>query len=141
MAPEIYALVVGVRKWCEENRTTITTKPFDKTLSGMCAIASSRLYEVLKQHGYTSVIAMAEHRNGVETHCFVVYEDFILDVTSSQFCKDKITVRHTKEVLEWYWQVDLEFMSVEALRRYQKKTWCMTHQVVDIDAIKIKYKH
>ncbi len=55
----------------------------DKDLSGCCAIVSYNLFETLKRNNIKTTLAIATFEEF--GHCFLQFEDKILDVTATQF--------------------------------------------------------
>jgi hypothetical protein len=78
-----------------------------KTLGGMCARASAKLYRVLSRRGIQCTISVVEMMGGT-AHAFVEVGDYIVDVTATQFDEalDKVIVlERTSEKLNrpfWY---------------------------------------
>ena len=96
-------------------------------LTGMCAIASAKLFNDLQMAGFSVKIASNW------SHCFVVVDDeYIVDVTATQFGKyQKVCikeVRHTKGV--HYWKQTLVHESSADLRHYQRDAGWISGQVV-----------
>ena len=71
------------------------TNYFNKNMVGMCAIVSLLVYKRLKENGYTPQIVVNE------AHCFVVEDDFIVDLTSIQFDQGFLLLRKRENLGNW----------------------------------------
>lgn len=69
-----------VRKWVEN---IYCIDPED--MQGACCIASYTLYRILKAKGYNCNFIMAMDKDDYEGHCYVEYENYVLDLTPKQF--------------------------------------------------------
>jgi len=125
-----------VRNWCVNNNKRINSRGFDSDLTGMCCIASAKLFETLEQFGYAPALAVAEYEND-SAHCFVICDDHVLDITATQFGMEKIEIIHEKMASEyWFWNPKMLFYSVDELIKYQKKTRWPKYQLVTHDIIR-----
>lgn len=133
---ELYRLLQLVRKWCVSNNKHIRPNGFDSDLTGMCCIASAKLFETLVQSGYNPTLAMAEHDDD-SAHCFIICDDYVLDITATQFGMAPIETIHEKIASEyWFWNPKVLFYSVDELIKYQKKTKWPKYQLVTHDIIR-----
>src|SRR5690349_7465031 len=83
MDRKLVAVAMRARKWAEDYARS--THLFPNDLTGMCAIASAKVFNLLKLSGYTDVI-IYECRLAVMAHCFlVVNQSIVIDVTATQF--------------------------------------------------------
>jgi hypothetical protein len=54
-------------------------------LACMCAIASAKLFKVLNENKIEAKLAVCHYPDG--GHCFLVFNDHIIDITATQFSK------------------------------------------------------
>ena len=117
----IRSIAREVREWAE-HRDQLEPFPTND-LGGMCAIASGRLWRKLTQSGIHATIHLAETIG--YAHCYVVVDDYVLDVTATQFAefrREPIVYIHTKEAEAFdYYNTTKVFNSSKQLREYQKK--------------------
>jgi hypothetical protein len=111
-----------VRKWAEAEAFKKNYHPGD--LKGWCAIAAGELWHRLKKVGIKSNICMSTH-DYTGSHCFLLVEDHILDVTATQFedFEDKkVVVMHSKEAeIHEIYRVEKVFDTGKELRLYQDR--------------------
>lgn len=92
-----------VRRRAEEYaRTSKITD--EKTLAGMCAIASYALMRAFYKYGYKSA-KLIVFIDECEGHCWVEYRGHVYDVTATQYDRDlpKVTVvRKSHEEYAWH---------------------------------------
>jgi hypothetical protein len=111
-----------VRDWVEKEAFRKNYHP--DNLLGWCAIASAELHKRLKKEGIKADICVStEHYMG--SHCYIVIEDHVLDVTATQFDtfkNTKVVIMHSKEaeVHEMY-RAEKVFGTSKELRVYQNK--------------------
>lgn len=130
-------------KTIELNKLKETTQPirhkifikyrsrFGEDLGGCCAIASGILFEHLRKDFKGIKIVMSEeHGGGGCSHCFLVYKNYIIDVTATQFghietiliFKDDKKKFDDSEWDYWYWYGRRKyFHDVKSLKKYQKR--------------------
>lgn len=113
------------RLWTEENYSTFCL--YDNMM-GMCAIASGRLWMLLKQQGITARLMMAELPSGL-CHVFVEYCGAIIDVTATQFNKEEIVIKDIGKTSEWFWDANYVFKDVLSLRLNQIDTQWTPSQI------------
>lgn len=96
-------------------------------LTGLCAIASAKLFTELVTEGYHPALCL--HSSYETAHCFVLLDDYIIDITATQFGDDTISILHEKEAIAAYYSDYLLFHSVKSFRSYQLKNGWPTIQV------------
>jgi hypothetical protein len=116
----VYAIAKKVRSWTQQKADRANYNAHN--LCGWCAISSAELHTQLSQENINSEL------HYVGGHCFVVVDDYIVDVTATQFAnfEDKeINIIHLKEADEfWYYQTSSVFSDAKALQRHQiKQKW------------------
>ena len=112
--PLIIELATCARNWAETSRHRHNW-PAD--LRGMCAIANSHLYRVLKDRGIRFWLVENDH------HVFLLRNGRVLDVTATQFGDEYGRVLFKKHMdLDDTWRVDRKFASLDALNTYMKST-------------------
>ena len=125
----LYLIAASCRTWAEEFANE--AELFSSDLNGLCGIASAKVFLELKAKGYKPVIHL--HAGDDCAHCFVVVEDYIVDVTATQFWghKDvKVVVLHEKEAVEFeYYTTSKTFTTVKALRKHQESTQWPSEQI------------
>jgi hypothetical protein len=118
---KVYSVALEVRAWAEEASEKSGNTVID--LNGWCAIASAELHNRLKRVGIDSELHMAMEHIGC--HVFVVVDDYIVDVTATQFKEfrnETIVMRHNKELMDyWFYQSSEAFPSSKSLRRFQRR--------------------
>src|ERR1017187_1124461 len=126
----VAAIAFGTRVWVQE-RAFISNYNADD-LEGWCAIASCELYKRLKADGITAVIHMWVSEWG-ECHCFCVVEDYVVDITATQFGKFRdrdVVIMPILEAMEYEMYRGTEvFKCGKDLRRYQKRNRWPSQQV------------
>ena len=78
-------------------------------LWGWCTTCSVKLFKILKEKGYKPIFSLA-YRNSTysNAHCFILCNDYIIDVTATQFDnEDKainiFKVGKNRKCRRWYW--------------------------------------
>ena len=104
---KIRKIASNVRKWAEKNKNKY--EAFDDDLCGMCGVATAKLsHELLKKHiKHKLILVDGSESTGVE-HCFIYLDNYIIDVTATQFGKDeKVCIVHKDDVKrnDWFWQL------------------------------------
>lgn len=103
---QIRTLARNVRQWAEKNATKY--EAYEDDLCGMCGIATTKLsHELLKKGIKHKLILVDATESTGEEHCFIYVNNYIVDVTATQFGKDtKVCIVHKDDVTdEWYWQL------------------------------------
>lgn len=118
-----------VRRWAKMNAKREDYSPDD--LMGWCARASAELFLRLKDAGIKSEIHLHE---GWPSHCFIVVDDHIVDVTATQFAEFKnkaVVILHQREAESYdFYQTHKVFDDVKKLHKLQRKTnWPMSQTV------------
>lgn len=120
--PEIFRIASRVRDWAEE---IAAQYELPASLCGLCAIAARKLFRELKKSGYSSEL-MIHHKDSL-AHAFVVCQGFIIDVTATQFGKERIfiTPAGAKNLAE-YWKPTYVCRSEKSFIRKQRGPvfWC-----------------
>jgi hypothetical protein len=86
------------------------------TLDCMCAICSYNILRLCEKQGITGVSV----RVG-SCHAFVMYRDYIIDVTATQFgVRKKIVCRKISSVRssDWWWEYNLSYTSSRGFARH-----------------------
>lgn len=117
---KVTAIASKTRAWVE---TEAKHDMFNaESLCGWCAIASAELHKQLLANGITAAIHVWDDK-WVGCHCFCVVEDYVVDITATQFSQfknDKVVIMHIKEAEahEMYCTVKT-FTNSKSLRRWQ----------------------
>lgn len=126
MNNHIIEIARAVRRWTEE-RDDMQRHPTGD-LCGFCAIAAAHLWRELKRADINAEIHVAEmavQGKVSGSHCYVVVDDNVVDVTATQFneFRDKpVVVIHSKEAEVYaYYNTAHVFNDPSELRRFQKK--------------------
>ena len=123
------AVATDVRHWAEEQATF---GEYDD-LNGWCAKASAELYRRLKKVGIASEIHMWVWDLDESAHVYCVVDDYVVDVTASQFKQfrnTRVNIMHCKEAEAYdFYQSKEVFKCADSLRRQQKKDRWPTNQI------------
>lgn len=119
--------ILDLAVYCREQAVEAIGDEYGEELACACAIVSAKLHEMYVAEGIESKIIVADTNFGC--HCFLqVEEQFLVDITASQFGEDDICFLDWDDVpYRWYWKSDRknprmhEFGTVEELLTYQKK--------------------
>lgn len=95
-------------------------------LNGYCAICSGKLWEALNVVGINSKLVVSD--DGDSAHVFLVLQDYVLDVTATQFKefkKRRVVLLHECEAEAfWFYKPCASFDTLARLRKYQiKNNW------------------
>jgi hypothetical protein len=118
---KVLPIAKRVREWTE--RKAERARYNQHNLCGWCAISAAQLFRELRRENIDAEL------HYVSGHCFVVVNDYIVDVTATQFSKFEnveINIIHYKMAKETYWYYDTEktFDTPTKLREHQiKKDW------------------
>ena len=105
----IYRTAWEVRRWCERRAKN---SKYWENLCGLCATASKRIFTKLKNAGIPCTLAETSY------HCFVLTENYLVDVTATQFDLAKVVILNRNKVpAEEYWQPKREFHSLSSFAR------------------------
>lgn len=117
---QVKKIAQQVRRWAVKNRDNYDYS-FPHDLGGMCAIAASQLWKRLTEAGIEAKLAIRNH--GCESHCFVIVDDYIVDVTATQFGMEPIEIIPKKQARKhWFWKHTKLHDTATELRTYQLKT-------------------
>ena len=114
----VEAIATDVRYWAEGRSER-------EDLNGWCARASAELFKQLNYRGIPAEIHAWVDGDDESAHVYVVVDDFVVDVTATQFREFKnvpVLIMHMKEAEahEFYRSVAV-FKTVRELRSWQKK--------------------
>lgn len=117
----VMAVATDVRCWAESKAELGA----NDSLNGWCAIASAELYRKLKDKGIAAEIHMWHWDLDGSAHVYCVVDDYVVDVTASQFKQFKntrVVLMHTREaeVYDFYRTVEV-FKCADSLRKNQRK--------------------
>lgn len=118
---KINKIAIQSRRWAMRNRNKFNC---DKSLAGMCGIASAYLHKSLTRNEIRSVIAVNDE------HVFIVIDEYIIDITATQFGKKSICIVEIDKVNDYFWNICNKFSSVDDLREYQKNELWPIDQIV-----------
>lgn len=118
----ILEIAENVRYWAE---SFAEDNDFDSDLCGMCAIASGQLFFKLKRAGFDPVLRIwYENGKKGEAHVYLMVEDYVLDVTATQFLdfsNQPIVFMHEAEACVYpYYNHTREYKTVQGLREHQR---------------------
>jgi len=117
----IRSIMSEIREWAE-HIDQLSPYPTND-LGGMCAIASGRLWQKLMQAGINAEIHLCEC--DWYAHVYVVVDDYVLDVTATQFKEfrnQSILYIHKKEAEAYeFFNTTQVFKHIRELIAYQKK--------------------
>lgn len=114
------------REWAERKQRKYQFF-FRADLCGMCAKASGYLFELLRKEGIKAKLAINDQ------HCFILVDDFIVDITATQFGRDKIYIIPLDEAEKQsynHWRVKTTFENLDDIWSYQKAEGWAEHQMV-----------
>jgi len=103
------------RKWAEKQADEFPLD-YGEDLSGLCAVASKKLYKKLKANGFNCELAYNDR------HCFVLHNKHrVIDITASQFGLGRINVFTLHDNIEdgHHWVIKKTFTDVDELSDYQ----------------------
>jgi hypothetical protein len=106
-------------KAAKKIRQQLEKKQLYGTLQGMCGIASVALLRELQA---SKIPAVIKENNG---HCFVLSQNFVVDVTACQFGFRRIVVWPVQQAvrLSKIWASQRTFQSAAKFQKHQKKHW------------------
>lgn len=118
---KVHEIALEARSWVEYEADKINDG--DNGLSGWCAIASGELHKRLRRAGIGAEIHMAQVNSSC--HVFVVVDDYVVDITATQFYhfrSETVLIKHVRELAHhWFYRAVDVFMSAKELRRNQIK--------------------
>lgn len=95
-------------------------KYYGEELTGYCARGSAMLWTALVKAGLSPVICLARSQDG--DHVFVMCENYIVDVTATQFGERPVCIkRFGRGGLQppWYWRCFKTFNDPNSLKQCQ----------------------
>jgi hypothetical protein len=120
LAIRVHSIAEEVRHWAEELARK-RGHGADYDLNGFCAIASVELFKRLKKEEITAELRLASSWDG--SHVYIVVEDYIVDVTATQFSEMRnraVVIQHEKELEHlWYYTASHVFVEPKKLRKSQ----------------------
>lgn len=135
----ITKVATKVRKWCvrvnnacAEGTSNLLIEHFPRDLCGMCAIATGKLLTELHKAGIKRAVAHSTH-----SHCYVMVDDTIVDVTATQFSQEEVLVI-TKSALRQrirngdvrnWWKVGTRHTTAASLRKHQQRVGWIDEQI------------
>jgi hypothetical protein len=135
----VNSLIKEARQWCDDYVEYNRAKGIhvDPDLSGMCAIATSYLSQRFNEYGVEYKIGIYDTSDF--GHCFVVYDNHLIDLTATQFNTkqyqkyQKIEIRKLSNLdIEKFpfWEITHKVNNRHELLTYQKnKGWLQEHTV------------
>ncbi len=125
ISPKIKQIATSAREWAEKTNAELG-HPYHNDLTGMCAIASMHLTNQLRR-------AKLHRKHNIsiaynDGHCFVLVDDVIVDITSTQFHEqqnEKVFIqKHEFVDHHWYYKKERSFKESKELKKYlRKKKW------------------
>ena len=116
--------------WVQERADRSDYNPRD--LEGWCAIAAAELHKRLTADGIAVDIHMWDSEWG-ECHCFCVVDDYVVDITATQFRQfqgQELVIMHYKEAEAYeMYNSTRTFGCAADLRRFQKKEHWPSEQI------------
>lgn len=110
-----------VRVWAE-NKAHNSNGRYPPNLMGLCAISSARLHMELENKSIDATLNLADG------HVFVMVDDYIVDVTATQFSEfsdTKINIIHERMVSDqYYYDVRQKFKTrLQLVREQSRQNW------------------
>lgn len=120
LTAKVLPIARRVREWTQHKADRARYNPHN--LCGWCAISAAQLFRELSRENIGAEL------HYVSGHCFVVVDDYVVDVTATQFTKFEnveINILHHREAEHyWYYKTEHRFDSPTKLREHQiKKCW------------------
>jgi hypothetical protein len=114
---KVLEIARAARKWTEEFaiKNPHIGDPVD--LSSYCAIAAGKLCSMLQEAGVDAKIA------NNDSHAFVLVDDYIVDITATQFGAPKKVMLVTAKMgtrFKWFWEIDKVHLNKTAFRSSQR---------------------
>lgn len=104
---------------------------WEPSLAGYCAIASADLWKALASHGIEAEIHAWESP-AAECHVFLTVDDWILDITATQFKEtrnEKVFLCHQRDQSFYFYEVAKTFENPKQLIKWQQSTNWPLHQM------------
>ena len=100
----------------------------DGDLCGLCGIASAYLASLLRARGLEAEVVVWS--SSCEGHCYVECGGYLVDVTSTQFGRQKVELHPLAgKPKEPYWQGRRRFATTQALRTYLRRAGWPDEQI------------
>ncbi len=117
---KVMPIAMRVRAWTQSKADRANYNAHN--LCGWCAISAAHLFRELSKAGIDAEL------HYVPGHCFVSVDDYVVDVTATQFTvfeKKEIVIIHIKEAEQyWYYSNSVMFDSPTMLRDHQlREKW------------------
>ena len=100
----------SARRWAMRHRQKFNC---DDDLAGMCAISSGYLYRLLRKAGIESFLCVNHE------HCFVLANDYIVDITATQYGLKPVTIVEVEKAYQEFWFIENKFKTPEDLFEHQ----------------------
>jgi hypothetical protein len=104
---------------------------WEPTLAGYCAIASADLWRALASHNIKAEIHAWESPNA-ECHVFLNVDDWILDITATQFKEtrnEKVFLCHSRDQSFYFYETVKTFENPKQLIKWQQDSKWPQHQL------------
>jgi hypothetical protein len=112
----VHGIATVVRKWAE-NKASHSGGVYPNSLMGLCAISSAKLHLELVRKSIPSTLNLGTG------HVFVMVDDYIVDVTATQFPEfsdTKVVIIHERIVTQYdYYDVSRKFKKCADLVKAQ----------------------
>ena len=117
----------SARRWARRHRQKFNC---DDDLAGMCAISSGYLYRLLRKAGIESFLCVNHE------HCFVLANDYIVDITATQYGLKPVTIVEVEKAYQEFWFIENKFKTPEDLFEHQfDEGWPFDQMVLVEDGI------
>lgn len=131
----IRAIATAARTWAEQYAAEHPNIGGTHTLACYCAIASAKLWHMLRNAGINAKLVSNDH------HAFVVVDDWIVDITATQFGSEyeKVEIRHVDDVDsvdEWWWAQHYVHTCARQFRTHQRLVGWPRSQWVRLTSLK-----
>ncbi len=113
----IRAVAVAVRCWAKALQRKLGL--WCSNLSGMCGICAYELFTRLKKKRFKVIVAIGWH------HAFVVWRDYVIDVTATQFKPHLPAVCCVRDGLdkEYFWEARYKAIETHADAKRRFRSW------------------
>lgn len=92
---------------------------FSNDLCGLCARSAAITFKLLKMFGLNPLLCVTWG------HVFVLLDDYVVDVTATQFeYEEKIFIRHKEDNISRFYNTNFQFLELEAaIQKLQDMSW------------------
>jgi hypothetical protein len=130
---DIKEIAIQARAWAEDYQLK-HPKHFPECLASLCAISSAYLSHKLTQNNIDNKIVVCDTDRVI--HCFVICNDYIVDITATQFGNKfkAVEIKNIKDVNlkeTNFWETTYIFDTPNELLQYQKRNDWFKEQRVD----------